>query len=87
MQICYMENSGDNPCVQFCAQLVHVASCDWWRGDPPPPLHQPQLAMWASYAHSCGTRITHVIYQLYNIYAIIYFLLSKFYSFSIYNGF
>ena len=27
--------------------------------DPPPPLHQPQLAPWASCAHSCGTRTTH----------------------------
>ena len=28
-----------------------VMSCGWWRGDPPSPLHQPQLAMWASCAH------------------------------------
>ena len=30
--------------AQLCAQLIHVASCDWWRGNPSPPLRQPQLA-------------------------------------------
>ena len=33
-------------------QLAHVASCGWWRGVPPQPLHQPQLTTWVSVTFS-----------------------------------
>ena len=43
---------------QISTQLAHVASCNWWRGDPPSLFQQPQLATWASCALVCGTRIS-----------------------------
>ena len=46
-------------------QLAHVASCGWWRGVPPQPLHQPQLTTWVSCdffcGFFCGTRRTLLI--------------------------
>ena len=46
---------------QLYAQLTHVTSCGWWRGDGGSPLHQPQLTTWASCAQNCVTRIFHCI--------------------------
>ena len=56
-------------CAQFCAQLVHVTSCGWWRDNGRSPLYQSQLATWASCAQSSGTRIFLYIY----IYIYIFF--------------
>ena len=43
---------------QISIQLAHVVSCSWWKADPPSPFQQPQLAIWASCALVCGTRIS-----------------------------